>query len=117
MTGLRRIRRLAGKEPVEYAEQIANDKSVRRELQLAGSHASALVRGVRRGGRWELLRGVRDRDVQRHAVGLVQSLDRALKLVEPRPRQRRRHALATLAVGVGAAGLAAAVAKSMLGGR
>src|SRR5579871_873192 len=108
------VKRFAGRNPIEYAERLARDESLRKELRSAGGHAAALIRVARHGTARQFLARLRDSDVQKHALALVGNIDRAAELVETRAQPRKRHTLLTVVAALGVGGAIAAFAKSML---
>lgn len=108
-----RLQSMRGRSTIEAAGQLASDKSLQKELRSAAGHAAALVRGARRGSARQVLGGLRDGDLQDHALALIGNIDRAIGVVEARGHSRKRHTLLTALVALGIAGVVGIAAKSI----
>jgi hypothetical protein len=113
MTALKQLRE---SDPLRYAEQLANDASLRHELRHVVKYATVLARRSRGRSGIDALRVFGDREVQQNALALIRSLERALELLEPRASHRRRRTLLGVFAGLSAAGVVVA-AKTAIAAR
>lgn len=114
---MRAMRQIACSEPVKYAERLANDASLRADLRRAVSDATVLARKLKGRSGAEAVKVFADSDVQRSALTLVRSLERALERAEPGRTHHRRNALVGLFAGLCLAAAVGVSAKASAAGR